>query len=384
MTRARVLLQLTGMMCTWMAPLLAGAADTVWISRGSETGQGTMVLLGERCLAVTAGHVVGDGKTPLTLVDAARNSSSARVLAVDATSDLALLEVPDMRGAGRALCSRTPNTIPVWSREQALYVGSRSSNVWLDKVNSASGELSRFNLILLSQAPPGRVHVDRASGRFGQIDPAPGDSGAPVWMARSPTFTPDRIYMPDGKPRTVPLPHRSLLGLYVGRSQGESVIVAGDRVRHFVLQALEALDPARVTLKPSTVKLHSAERGPFSSRGRERALEISASSLNTLSMELDLGRHETVVSAVTIHADQPSGKPAIRSLAKQRLGIHSSAYRPEAAGIWSKERCAPNRTRTHPVLRCEFSSPKVVRGLRLEIDGVPSSIRAIEIETQER
>jgi hypothetical protein len=369
-------------LCLLLAlPLPGLAADSVWISRGSSRGQGTMVVLGEHCLALTAGHVVSGNKEPITLVDAARNSAAAVVVAVDARSDLALLEVPDPRAAGRALCTRTPRSIPVWSRAEALAMAGSLPSVWLDKVNSASGELFRFDLRLLPRQLPDRLHLGRSPARFGQRDPEPGDSGAPVWM--STTLTAERRYAPDGKPRPAAAGAR-LLGLYVGRQNEDSVLVPGDVVRSFVLQTVERIDASQMAISPAGVRIVRAERGKFPRPGRGVGLEIDATALRTLSLELDLGNRETTISGVTLLAERPG---AVSRRSTLRFAVESSAYRPDRAVAWASERCLPDRARGSnslrgEVVRCEFSSPKVSRGLRLEFDGALSSIRAVEIHTQ--
>lgn len=383
-TLSRSVLAAAGLLLA-AAPALA--TNAVWLSRGNERGQGSIFWLDGRCLVVTAGHVLGKPEELVKVVDAERNSADARTLTVDGARDLGLAEVPDPRGAGKALCARKPQRMAVWPREAALAAGG-TPTVWLSKVNSASGELGRFNLEARRDGPAGRLHVARSNLPTGQADPAPGDSGAPVWMATG-KLDPKALYDKDGRPRPNLPGQRALLGVYLGRSGELSVLAAGDAVRDFVLQALEPAEPGRITLKPEGVTLQRALRGEFAADESKHWPSIEDATLQTLSMELDLGRRENVVSAVTVTGTPPSAQAARGGEARRiaRMTVYSSAYRPGEDGVrWTREaRCSADRNRAvAAVVRCSFPSPKVVRGLRVEIEGGPSTIAALEVELQPR
>jgi hypothetical protein len=361
----------------------AYANDSVWISSGSEAGQGAVIVVGSRCVVVTAAHVVGSGGEPLKLVDADRNSADAVVLKSDTALDLAVLEVPDRRKAARDLCSRKSTSIVTVDRDTALKAAGQSPVVWLDKVNSASGEETRIPLSLLSKGQPGHLGLVRVPGSAGQIEPGPGDSGAPVWVSRSKILSAQRLYDREGKPTRVMSNNKALLGIYVGRKQGESVAVPADRVRELVLQALEPVARSEISISPESAKTTAFLRGSLDSKGNLPEQEISAAALNSVAIELDLGRREAFVTSVDVHV-APAIAGTRRSTARPRLDVFSSAYRPAEARDWKRERCASTRTTSVPTsVRCEFSSPKVARGLRIELAGSVSSIRQVAVESRD-
>jgi hypothetical protein len=358
----------------------ADADEPVWLSRGAEQGQGVILPMSGRCFVITAAHVAGDGSSPVRVVDGARRSATARLLRADPGLDIAVLEVPDVRNAGRDLCSSKFHRIPVIHRTEALEVAPRAPTVWLDKVNSASGETSRHVMVLATSAPDNHLLLGPARGPGGDFEPSPGDSGSPVWIARS-KMTAEQLFNRDGTPRHVSPESRLLLGLYVGRSQERSVIVSADRIRAFVLQALEPV-ASTLSIAPPSAAVAIKYRGPADRTGAMAAYVLDSGAVESLVLEMDLGRRETVVRSVTVRL---GGGPPPGSVARlnTRLDVFTSAYQPGEAppASWAREPCQITGNTEQLAVRCTFPSAKVVRGMRVQLGGHPSMLRGIEVET---
>ena len=324
----------------------AFAQDAVLISRGSETGRGLVMVIEDRCLVLTAGHVAGDGSEPMRVVDSERRSAPARLLKADKALDIAVLEVADLRTAGRDLCNGKTSQVTVVGRTEALQIARGFPLVWIDKVETASGGWSRHAVSMLREAPEHHLLLGLMRGPNGGFEPGPGDSGSAVWIPRT-RVTIDQLYQNDGTPRRLSSSTRVLLGLYVGRQNDRPVVVAADRVRDFVLDALEPI-PQSVSTVPDTAKLWNWHRGEADSKGAPGVLEIDAAAVKTLGMQFDLGRRETPLRSVTVRlAGSPPEGSQVR---RPQIDVYTSAFQPADApdASWVRERCASTRSLQSP------------------------------------
>jgi hypothetical protein len=209
----------------------------------------------------------------------------------------------------------------------------------------------------------------RHAGRDREIKD--GYSGAGVWTG--PAGSERRRYTREGQ--AAQRVRGKLLGVIVSSQGDRARVVRADRVHEFIFDALEPL--RRVAVEPSSVTLVERRRGPFVPAPE---LPFSEVALGRLSFELDLGKFHTPVQGVRIEWD-----PATRAKAHApRIGVHSSQERPSDTRRWTAETCKPvERARPGAAgLTCLLRDPRVVRGLRVEVHGDASALRAISVVSE--
>ena len=173
---------------------------------------------------------------------------------------------------------------------------------------------------------------------------------------------------------------RRLRGVYTGGGgDRQAVAVSGEQVRDFILQALAPVAWRELAVEPSGVKVTTLLRGSFP-RDDDHTLEIDDHALTNLSMELDLGDGDTVVTGVAARgAARAAGVPVPTG-----LRVASSMFRPEPGVAWTGERCErqprPPRGVAQPWgAECRFKSPRVARGIRVEVGGDLSGLRRVTL-----
>ncbi len=363
-------------------------AEPVWVAVGANNGQGQTFVLGRVCYAYTAGHVVKAKGTDVVMTDREGFQVNGRAIAVDTHLDLALISVTDNSARAQKLCagSRAPTMIRLESALARFRSGT--ADVWLDKITSAAGGLSRFELELVPN-PANRDRLLFVPGRRKQSSGAEapthsGESGASIWLSEQDS---ERIrYGRDGEAN---LRHQAgtLLGVHVGTEGGRSVAVRSDALHEFIFQALQPVRWNDVVVEPATVKTTASQRGPFGAAIRDHFLSAGDAQLDHLAFEFDLGTLDNRVLGVRV--SMAAAAPGTASRPRQpSLRVSTSQFRPgEAArAAWDRGNCerearrpAPRQTQGNIDLECRLQSIRNAGGMRVEVMGNPSMLRRLTV-----
>lgn len=375
------------MLLAALAPVTAHT-EPVWLAVGAASGQGQTFLLGRDCYAYTAGHVVKAKGTDVVMTDREGFQANGRTIAVDARLDLALIKVTDAAASAKKLC--TGSRAPMMMRLEPALARFRAgaADVWFDKITSASGGLSRFELELVPntadrdrlQLTPGR----RRQSTGGEVPTHSGESGASVWISERDTER--QRYGRDGG-ANVRHHGGALLGVHVEVNQGRSVAVRSDALHEFIMQSLQPVQWSKVIVSPASVKTTASQRGAFAQEARDHWLQLTDAQLDRVAFEFDLGTLNNRVLGVKVLMS--SAAPGVTAAGRQAsLRVSTSLYRPgEAArAVWDRGECerdvrrpAAKAVQGPVMLECRLQSVRNAGGLRVEVVGNPSVLSRIDV-----
>jgi len=250
---------------------------------------------------------------------------------------------------------------------------------------------SRYPTSLILQRVPSRAGgIDRASMRLESAD------DASPWITLRPKSTSDAVAQGDSG-ATI-WNEEGMAGTRGGESRGDLigmvVSVEGDAVR--VLRSDKMYEAAHnlfwpiqvesLKLVPDNVRLIQFGRGDIVEEvyGNPQRSVAWHTGLATVNMTFDLGDRDTVVSGVTINnlgAPNFFGNrdPAMNAIYKDpQIVVSTSSARPDEKTRWED---APCGRVTALQYTCNFRTPKVIRGARIQFSGAIQHLSGVTFRT---
>lgn len=347
-------------------------ASLVRVHAGGAEGQGYAFTLERKCLAFTANHVVA-GARQAELISVAGERVTASVHRRDEARDLALLVVSEATTRSRPKLCSGANAISM--DVAGLIARLKVAKVILQRVPSRAGSLDQ-TAMRVSGMPVDSDWFSLAPAAQDSI--AQGDSGATVWL--------DNVVRRTGVEGT-----GTLLGMIVSVQGDEVRVLRADVLQQAIFAMLWPLEIEKLRFSPGNATLVAMGYGSFPAPPARLATQSMSwsSGVATMHLTFDLGDRDTVVESVSVSMLSLAnvGRRLIGGLLfaesprRTDLKVQTSQARPGETHAWTDQRCFRDRG-ANPG-NCQFRTPVVARGLRIQLEGEVSQLNSVSMKVIE-
>lgn len=364
--------------------LVSAHASAVFVQSGELNGQGYRFFLQNKCLVITAAHVIKIKGAETFVIDADGRFKNAEVVSVDEVLDLALLNIPT---SGNSSKSKFECGVFQGSYDTARKFNNKSIGraIWLDRIATTAGGFDRVVLGKVEQTDQNRLKVYNYNN---DMLLNKGDSGSAVWFEEdSLKLMQSWLFNKNGQPNT----RRTfgyLVGILIGIKDNTSILTPAEEVRTFILNALSPVDFDTVELNFGDGVVYKQKRGRDNVQYNNF---LHQDHLDRLTFEIDLGNTDTRVSGVEIRYSNLL-KPNAREIRGRLVAdIALSSYRPGSAQAqYDKAECKEINYRlptynqmirigNEHVLQCTIENPRIARGLRITTTLAPNYLNSLSL-----